>query len=90
MHQSDPDNPDASEENILNGLASEGEYDSEGAWVPGDLRYGATNPVTESGALPTDGARVDPSKYQKDHEPDGLQNGEGKAWRESVPPNPVN
>lgn len=89
IHQSDPDNPEASEEAILNGTASEGSYDEDGLWQPGDLRDGATNPVTESGELPTTG-KVDSSKYNPGHEPDGLQDGEGKAWRDSVPPNPVN
>ncbi len=83
----DPGNPDASEENILNGTATQSHQDENGVYVPGDLREDVTNPITETPALPAGGI-INPQVYNPGHDPEGMQDGEGKAWRDSISPNP--
>ena len=88
VHQTDSTNPNASEEAILAGTATRAHVDSDGVYHDGDLSVEATNPVIELPGLPQTG-KVDASKYNPGHEPDGLQDGEGREWRASIPPNPI-
>lgn len=88
--KTDPANPDANEDNILNGTQTVSHLDKDGIYVPGDMRAEATPLVTETDALPVTGQfkRIDPLKYNPGHDPEGMQDGSGAAWRASVPPNP--
>lgn len=58
-----------------------------GLYVAGDLRAGVTQRVVEKG--PSAPQTVFPDRYNIGHEPDGIQDGNGRAWRENQPPNPV-
>lgn len=87
----DPANPNANEENVLLPNPSQTSTDKDGVVTPGDQKSGSTIMVTETGGASTSGqhAIIDPSKWNKGHEPDGEQDGSGQAWRDSMPPNPV-
>ena len=87
----DPSNPDASENDVYNKNVTKSGSNPDGTYKPGTLRPGATPPVRMDPVLPSGGQHgtIDPTKYNPGHEPDGFQDGEGQAWRDSVPPNPV-
>lgn len=93
----DSANPNALVEDVFNKDVTQGYTDeTTGLFVPGTLRPDVTAPVKESGPPARSGQfyPVDPSKFNRipgrgDHDPEGMQDGEGKAWRDSVPPNPV-
>lgn len=90
-------NPDASEDDVWSASVTQSEVDEDGMWVAGTLRTGTTVPVTETGPAPSDGQhriihtdRYNPaSDGRPKHYADGYQDGEGEAWRASIPPNPV-
>ena len=85
----DIDNPEASEDAILEFGASMSGLDENGIYVPGDQRMNTTSLVTEDEARASTGqfAPLDPLRYNPGHEADGEQDGSGAAWRASVPPN---
>lgn len=88
----DPSNPDANENDVFVKDATHSGSNEDGTYRPGTLRPDVTAPVVVEAALPSpvgQHAMIDPSKYNPGHEPDGYQDGEGQAWRDSVPPNPV-
>ncbi|UVK63885.1 hypothetical protein SEA_LILYPAD_82 [Gordonia phage LilyPad] len=88
----DTANPEANEDDVFVKGATQGHTDPEtGLYVPGTLRPGVTPPVQEEGRPPAVGQHrtIDPSRYNKGHDPEGMQDGEGQAWRDSIPPNPV-
>lgn len=88
QYQTDAANPGANIEGTLVPNPTQSHADPKtGMYVPGDLDVGATPRVREVG--PSRPAGIDPSKYNPGHYADGLQNGEGDAWRASLPPNPV-
>ncbi|AOE44898.1 hypothetical protein BI084_gp86 [Gordonia phage Terapin] len=92
MRATDPANPEANEDDALLAGATQSHIDPvTGLHVPGTLDAGVTPLVKESGPPPRVGqhARIDPSRYNQGHDPEGMQDGEGQAWRDSVPPNPV-
>lgn len=86
----DPANPEASEEAVLDGTATHSTTDADGLYVPGDMKADITPLTTETGPAPSSGQHkpVDPSRYNSGHEADGEQDGAGAAWRASVPPYP--
>lgn len=86
----DPANPNASEEAILEGTATHSSLDSDGRPVDGDMLPEITPLVLETGPSASTGQHkpIDPSTWNPGHEADGLQDGAGAAWRASVPPNP--
>ncbi len=87
----DPANPNASESAILEGNVSVSTVDADGRYVPGDQRSGTTPRVVETGPAPATGQHtpVDPSTYNKGHDPEGLQDGEGEQWRATIPGPPI-
>lgn len=105
----DPDNPDASEDDVWSPTvttshgASEIEVGPEGTgpelgeWVPGTLRAGTTQAVTETEPSSTSGQHKKiysdryngPRNGRPAHDPEGYQDGAGAEWRNSIPPNPV-
>lgn len=87
----DSANPDASEDDVFVNGATHSGTNEDGTYKPGTLRPGVTAPVTQGNVLPGNGQHgiIDPSRYNPGHEADGYQDGEGQAWRDSIPPNPV-
>lgn len=87
----DPDNPEANEDDVYNQNVTQSGLNEDGTYRPGTLRSGVTKRVTQGPTAPSAGqhAKIDPSKYNVGHSPDGYQDGSGQAWRDSVPPNPV-
>lgn len=87
----DHDNPDASEEAVLEFGVSVSGLDEDGIYIPGNQRMNTTVLVQESEATASSGqfTPIDPSRYNRGHESDGEQDGSGAAWRASVPPNRV-
>lgn len=87
-YQTDAANPEADEEGTLVVNPTQTHLDeANGVIVMGDLDQYATPRVRETG--PSKPAGIDPSKYNVGHYADGLQDGAGEAWRESLPPNLV-
>lgn len=88
--KTDAANPEASEDAILEGTATNSSTDSNDQYVPGDMRTGVVPMVTETGPAPSTGQHkpIDPAVYQKGHDPEGEQDGKGVEWRKSLPPNP--
>lgn len=91
MRQTDPANPDASEEATRVKGARNSYLGEDGIYVAGELRVGATAVMREAGPSSTSGQHtpIDVNRYEKTHQPDGQQDGLGAAWRDSLPPNPV-
>ena len=89
--KTDAANPEASEDAILEGTATNSSTNSNDQYVPGDMRAEVTPMVTETGPAPSAGQHkiIDPSVYQKGHDPEGEQDGKGMEWRASQPPNPI-
>ena len=94
----DSSNPEASEDDVWSPTVTQTHTDPKtGLCVSGTLRPGVTVPVVETGPSSTSGqhkiVRTDaynpPSGGRPAHDPEGYQDGEGAAWRNSVPPNPV-
>lgn len=88
----DTTNPEANEDDVFVAGATQSHSDPvTGVYVPGTLRPGVTPPVKETNIRPSTGqhAPIDPSTYSPDHDPEGMQDGEGQAWRDTYPPNPV-
>lgn len=92
IRMTDPSNPEASEDDVFKKGVTHSGTNEDGTYRPGTLRPGITAPVTMDEALPSPSGQhgiIDPAKYNPGHEPDGLQDGEGSSWRDSIPPNPV-
>lgn len=86
----DPANPEANEQDVYSVGVTHSSTNADGTWKPGTLREGVTTPVRVGPGLPTGGqhGKIYSDRFNPGHEPDGVQNGEGAAWRDSVPPNP--
>ena len=90
--QTETTNPIANEEaTFLKSPTHEHIDPKTGMPVAGDMREFATERVTEQGPSKASGQfkPLDTSTYTLGHEPDGQQDGAGRRWRESLPPNPV-
>lgn len=87
----DHDNPEASEEAILEANVTVSSRDENGIYIPGNQRMNSTPLVQETAPIASTGQfkPIDPTKYNPGHESDGEQDGSGAAWRASVPPNPI-
>lgn len=87
-YQTDSANSGATVEGTLVANPSQSHPDPvTGLYVPGDLDQHATPRVRETG--PSVPAGIDTSKYNVGHYADGMQDGSGDEWRNSLPPNPV-
>lgn len=88
IYQTEKSYAEANEEGTFSPTPTRAHVDEKtGLYVPGDLRNDATQRVVEKG--PSKPQEVFPDRYNMGHEPDGIQDGSGRRWREDQPPDPV-